>query len=90
MDRTFAVRNVLRILQHLSTIPFKVFPYAADTPFLTFLPLLEWFLERTFCDDAPFSCRILLNLLYGLETTSFQSAFAFEKQEKSAGVKSGE
>ena len=64
-----------------STVPFKVVPSAGDTPFLTFLPLLECFLERTFCDSAQFSYLIFLNLLYGLETTSFQSGFEFGKQE---------
>jgi len=49
---------------------------------------LECFLERTVCDGAQFSYRIFLNLLYGLETTSFQSGFKFGKQEKSAGAKS--
>ena len=44
--------------------------------------LSECFLERTFCDGAQFSYRIILNLLYGLETTSFQSGFNFGKQEK--------
>ena len=46
----------------LSTVPFKVVPSTGDTPFPTFLPLLECFLERTFFDDAQFSYRIFLNL----------------------------
>jgi len=57
-------------------------PSTADTPFPAFLPLLECLLERTFCDGPQFSYRIFLNLLYGLETTSFQSGFKSEKQEK--------
>jgi hypothetical protein len=50
------------ILQFFSTAPFKAAPSTGDTPFQTFLPLLECFLERTFCDGAQFSCRIFLNL----------------------------
>jgi hypothetical protein len=32
----------------LSTIPFKVVPSTGDTPFSTFLPMLECFLERNY------------------------------------------
>ena len=46
----------------LSTAPFKAVPSTGDTPFPTFRPLLECFLERTFCDGAKFSYRIFLNL----------------------------
>ena len=46
----------------LSTVPFKAVPSTGDTPFSTFLPLFECFLERTFCDGAQFSYRIFLNL----------------------------
>ena len=63
----------------LSTVPFKVVPSTGDTPLPMFLPCS---LEHTFCDDAQFSYRIFLNLLYGLETTSFQSGFKSGKQEK--------
>jgi len=42
--------------------PFKLVPSTGDTPSPTFLPLLECFLERTFCDGAQFSYRIFLNL----------------------------
>ena len=41
----------------LSTVPFQVVPSTGDTPFQTFLPLLE----RSLCDGAQFSYRILLN-----------------------------
>jgi hypothetical protein len=43
-------------------VPFKVVPSTGDTPLSTFLPLLEFFLERIFCDGAQFSYRIFLNL----------------------------
>jgi hypothetical protein len=33
-------------------------------------------------DGVRFSYRVFLNLLYGLVTTSFQSGFKLEKQEK--------
>jgi hypothetical protein len=46
----------------LCLVPFKVVPSTGDTPFPTFLPLLECFLERTFCDGAQFSYRVFLNL----------------------------
>jgi hypothetical protein len=59
-DRTFVTKTL--IYNILSTVPFKVVPSTGDTPFPTFLPLLECFLERTFCDGAQFSNRIFLNL----------------------------
>jgi hypothetical protein len=46
----------------LRTVPFKVVPSTGDTPFPTFLPVLEYFLEHTFCDGAQFPYRIFLNL----------------------------
>ena len=49
----------------LSTAPFKIVPSTGETPFPTFLPLLECFLECTFCDGVQFSYCIFLNLLYG-------------------------
>jgi hypothetical protein len=58
-DRTFAIKTLFYIL---STVPFKVFPSIGNTPSPTFLPLLECFLERTFCDGVQFSYRIFLNL----------------------------
>jgi len=82
-DRTFAIKTLLLILQHFKHCPFKLLPSTGDTPFLTFLPLLECFLERTCCNDAQFFYRIFLNLLYCLETKSLQSGFKFGKQEKS-------
>jgi len=51
-SRTLAMKTVSLILQHFNTSPFKVAPSTGDTPFLTFLPLLECFLESTFCDGA--------------------------------------
>jgi hypothetical protein len=50
------------ILQHFKHCPYKVVTSIGDTPFHTFLPLLECFLERTFCEGAQFSYRIFLNL----------------------------
>jgi hypothetical protein len=55
----------------LSTVPFKVAPSTGDTPFPTFLPLLECFLERTFCDGAQFVYRIVLNLRVFKKRTNF-------------------
>jgi hypothetical protein len=57
---TFAIKTPFYNI--LSTVPFKVVPSTGDTQFPTFLPLLECFLERTFCDGAQFSYRIFLNL----------------------------
>jgi hypothetical protein len=54
--------KILHFTNILSTVPFKVVPSTGDTPFPKFLPLLECFLERTFCDGAQFSYRIFLNL----------------------------
>ena len=59
-DRTFALNSLFYNI--LSTVPFKVVPSTGDTPFPTFLPLLECFLERTFCDGAQFPYSIFLNL----------------------------
>jgi hypothetical protein len=59
-DWTFTKKTLFYNI--LSTVPFKVVPSTGDTPFPTFLPLLECFLEHTFCDGAQFSYRIFLNL----------------------------
>jgi hypothetical protein len=59
-DRTFVIKASFYNI--LSTVPFKAVPSTGDTLFPTFLPLLECFLERTFCDGAQFSYRTLLNL----------------------------
>ena len=59
-DRTFAIKNLFYSV--LSTAPFLVVPCTGDTPFPTFLPLLECFLERTFCDGVQFSYHIFLSL----------------------------
>jgi hypothetical protein len=59
-DRTFATKTLF--FNILSTVHFKVVPSTGDTPFPTYRPLLECFLERTFCDGAQFSYRIFLNL----------------------------
>ena len=66
----------------LSPVPFKAVPSTGDKRFPTFLPLLDFFLERISSDGTQFSCRVFLNLLYGLETMFFQSGFKFGKQEK--------
>ena len=59
-DRTFAIKTLF--YNTLSNAPFKLVPSTGDTPFPTFLPLLECFLERTFCDGVEFCYRIFLNL----------------------------
>jgi len=59
-DQTFAIKTLFYSI--LSTVPFKVVPSTGNTPFPTFLPLLECFLERTFCDSTQFSYCIFLNL----------------------------
>jgi hypothetical protein len=59
-DQTFTL--ITSFYNILSTVPFKVVPSTGDTPFQTFLPLLECFLERTFCDGTQFSYHIFLNL----------------------------
>ena len=55
-DWTLAIKTLFYNI--LSTVPFKLVHSTGDTPFPTFLPLLELFLELTFCDDAQFSYRI--------------------------------
>jgi hypothetical protein len=59
-DQTFAKKTLFYNI--LSTVPFKVVHSTGNTPFPTFLPLLDFFLERAFCDGAQFSYRIFLNL----------------------------
>jgi len=59
-DWTFAIKTLFYNI--LSTVPFKPVPSTGDTSFPTFLPLLECFLECTFCDGVQFSYRIFLNL----------------------------
>jgi len=75
------MKTLLLILQDFKQCPFKVLPCTGNTLFPTFLPMLECFLERTFCDGVQFSYHIFPNLLYVLETP-FQSGFKFGKQEK--------
>jgi len=75
-------KDFIAILQHFKHCPIQSSPLYWQYTVPTFLPLLVCFLERTFCDGAQFSYCIFPNLLYGLETTSFQSAFKFGKQEK--------
>ena len=70
-DWTFIIKLYCLFYIILSTLPFKVVSSTGDTPFPMFLPLLECFLERTFCDGAQFPYHIFLNLLYGLEKTTF-------------------
>jgi hypothetical protein len=54
----------------LSTAPFKLVPSTGDTLF-PFLPLLECFLEPTFCDRAQFSyCIFLISLLFVTNPTN--------------------
>jgi len=59
-DRTFVIKTLFYNI--LSTAPFKLVPPTGNTPFPKFLPFLESFLERTFCDGAQFSYSIFLNL----------------------------
>ena len=47
---------------HFKHCPLQSRPVYWPYNFATFLPSLECFLERTFCDGARFSYRILLNL----------------------------
>jgi hypothetical protein len=59
-DRIFSIKTLFYNI--LNIVPFKGVPSTGYTPFPTFLPLLECFLEGTFCDGAQFSYRIFLNL----------------------------
>ena len=68
-DQTFAIKTLFHNI--LSTVPFKLVPSTGDTPLPTILPLLECFLERTFCDGAQFSYRIFLNLRVFKKRTNF-------------------
>jgi hypothetical protein len=77
-DRTFAIKTLFYNI--LSTVPFKVLPSTGDTPFTTFLPLLECFLERTFCDGAQFSYRIFLNLRVFKKRPNFLNSSPTSKQ----------
>ena len=81
-DRTFAIKTLLLILQHFKHRPPQSSPLYWQYTVPNVFSFLECLLERTFCDGAQFSCRIFLNLLYGLEKTSFQSGFKLGKQEK--------
>ena len=68
-DRNFDIKTLFYNI--LSTVLFKLVPSTGDTPFPTFLPLLECFLERTFSDGAQFSYRIFLNLRVFKKRTNF-------------------
>jgi hypothetical protein len=50
------------ILQHFKHCPLQSSPSTGNTPFPMFIPLLDCFLERIFCDGVEFSYRIFLNL----------------------------
>ena len=91
-DRTFAINNLLLILQHFKQCPFQRNPLYWRHIFLNVSSIVGMFPGTCFlCRRAILSYRIFLNLLYGLETASFQSGLKFEKQEKSLlGAKSGE
>jgi hypothetical protein len=71
-DRTFSIKTLFHNI--LSTAPFKAVPSTGDTSFPTFLPLLECFLERTFCDGAQFSYSIFMNLRVFKKRPYFQIA----------------
>jgi hypothetical protein len=43
----FCYKDYCSFYSIVSTVPFKVVPSTGDTPFLTLIPLLECFLERT-------------------------------------------
>lgn len=78
------------ILQHFKhSPPLKVVPSVGNTPFQTFLPILEILLECTYWDGRHVSCRIILNLLYVYEMTSFQSSFDERNRKKAAEDRSG-
>ena len=81
-DRTFAIKTVFFILQHFKHCSFQSSPLYWRYTVPALLPLLECFLESTFCDGMQFCYCIFLNIVYGLEMTSFQSGFKFGKQEK--------
>jgi hypothetical protein len=68
------------ILQHFKHCPFKVVPSTGDTPFPTFLPLLECFLERSFCDGAQFSYRIVLNICVFKKRPNFLNSSPTSKE----------
>lgn len=59
----------------------SIVPSTDDAPFAMLFLLLECFLEHTFCNGTLFSYLISPNLLCGLEMTSFQSGYMFEKRE---------
>jgi hypothetical protein len=72
-DRTFAIKTLFYNI--LNTAHFKVVPSTGDTPFPTFLPLLEYFLERSFSDGAQFSYRIFRNLRVFKKRPNFLKLF---------------
>jgi hypothetical protein len=59
-DRTSTIKTLFYNI--LSTVLFKAVPSTGDILLPTFLPLLEYFLERTFCDGEQFFYRIFQNL----------------------------
>jgi len=68
------------ILQHFKHRPLQSSPSTSGTPFPTFLPLLECFLERTFCDGTQFSYRIFLNLHVFKKKTYFLNSAPTSKE----------
>jgi hypothetical protein len=76
--RTFAIKTL--VYNILSTGPFKVVASTGDTPFPTFLPLVECFVERTIYDGTQFSYRIILNLRVFKKRPNFLNSAATSKE----------
>ena len=91
-ERTFAIKTLFYNI--LSTVPFKVVPSTGDTPFPTFLPLLECFLERLSCSSrflmraAAFEMRASNSS--GVSTFLLQTSLYIQPhKQKSNGFRSG-
>jgi hypothetical protein len=80
--RTFAIKILFLILQYCKHCPLQSSPLYWRYTVPNVSPVVGMLPGTRFSDGAQFSYRIFLNLLFGLETTSFQSGFKFGKQEK--------
>jgi hypothetical protein len=71
-QRVSAIKILLLILQHCKHWPLQSSPLYWRYTVPNFSSIVGM-LPGTHCDGAQFSYHIFLNLLYGLETMSFQS-----------------
>jgi hypothetical protein len=88
-NRTFAIKTLLFVLQHFKQCPLQSSLLYWRTPFPTFLPLLEYFLEHPFCDGAH-SLIAFSWISSVVWQCHFKVVLNLGNRKRSAGAKSGD